>query len=223
MSMESDGASAAQCPPTPLRLKVLLAHHLRQPIEAFEHCSWNVLLELPPSVRPVVVGSARLDVAFLCLMGCRRPEDTRMAGIDTIAVVSDPLLFEQLAARFSRQSIKNAYLVNSEDAVLLAGSQVAERMDVTLAELLERCRGVPASAHACIEEALDAWCDTHPLREGMIRKCSPLVAVPSQLLIDCNVHLPSVRNWQFQFFADVDTSSLSRDQMLTIGIPLLRL
>ena len=83
-------------PPTPIRLQFLLAHHTDRPIEHFKAVTWQALLELPESKRPSAIAGAHIDIAFLCMMGCRNAQEIRLAGIDTIALLIDHLHIEQL-------------------------------------------------------------------------------------------------------------------------------
>ena len=208
-------------PPTPTRLRVLLAHYTGRQPENYSNASWQALLELPESKRPPAIAGANIDVAFLCTMGCRKAQEIRLAGIDTVALLIDHLHIEQLLARFPPEQIRSTYLASSSDAVLLAGSHVAERLLLSMSDLLRRCVGKRQEAHACIEQTLEVWRAHTAARGGGIRIASPLVTVTPRLLLDCNVTLPAIANFSVDLYTDVDTHGLTLAELKMLGLPLL--
>jgi hypothetical protein len=210
-------------PPTPTRLKVLLAHHTGRQPEYYSNANWQALLEVTEEKRAMVVANAHIDVSFLQMMGCKNPDQIRLCGIDHIAFELDSVLLDQLAARFPMSEIKKAYLRNSSDAVMLAGSRAAERMGVELKELLTHCRAQRIQSHACIEQSLEVWKGVCEQRRSSIRLASPLASVSGRLLAECCVHLPSISNWKLELFRDIDVSGLTHAEQVSIGIPLLAL
>lgn len=209
----------------PPRLGVLLSYYSGRPYETFEFAKWTDILLIPEQKRSSALSAARIDVVGLLQLGCLTPKNIRLAGIDALELARDDCLACQLVKRFDANELSEAFVSTPPDAVTAAGTEFAERFGITLSYLLGLCRGLRQQAHACIEQTIDRWMAGSGVGRSVpilpIRRMSPIGEVKGRLLVECDVYLPGVKNWQFEFFSDVDTQGLSHEECLGLGLPRL--
>lgn len=122
---------------------------------------------------------AALEVQPSALIASGAPLDDLVArGYDAAALVDSALLCTQMSAAYGRVPLACAVLKTSSDAVMLAGSDAADRLGISTRSLLRACAG---SANARLEavSVLDQVLARHAQRDvGPIALRHPLSGMP---------------------------------------------
>jgi len=170
-SSESGGASAPSAPsgPSPEQRVTMfhntslpLATALELPTAAF---TYDLLYRHGCTYRRLAAAGVRFS--SLQKAGFTTPQHWRDVGMDAIDL-RDLVVAQQMVGLYGAAAMKEVFLRTAEDAVAIAGTETADLLTVSLADLLERCAGEPVAAYTVLSR-------TPRVATTFDRACLPLL------------------------------------------------
>lgn len=117
---------------------------------------------------PVVnLRAARLTALDLKARGVRSALELRELGFDALDL-TDAGFCSSCVSAYGAESVRKAFLLESGDAVALAGSVAVFQLDLCARRLLEACAGMPAAARAVLQQLEPRGAALHGVSVGVV-------------------------------------------------------
>lgn len=106
---------------------------------------------LKAGVKPINMIVANLGPMALVKRGFETPAKLRAFGFDA-GNLCDASWCNEACMAYGRDALVTAFVVSASDAVAVAGSEAMTMLNITSAELLERCAGCPGEAANVLQQ-----------------------------------------------------------------------
>ena len=175
---------------------VIEASDSAETLVAMEDSAINHEWLMAQHISPTLMRAAQMTPLQLKAHGTRTPRDLATLGFNTLHLLDEEWCDDAVSA-YGAPALLDEFLVSSNDAVVLAGSEAVEKLGINLGLLLLVCSGQPSAARevlahyknvrrvppeTLLETGLRA-ADLTSLGFSKARLCTDMLATEAQLAL----------------------------------------